>query len=79
MEKTNYKQGDILICLSDFGWTPGCVTVGKTYKVGRSTLNIPLSIIGNNGFEYSTKGDGFELYSNYLSKQRENKINSVLN
>lgn len=81
----NLRVGDILICLDEYGWTPGCVTKGKTYEIVRmehvsygkeTTYNF--IIRGNHGLEYRTGATGFMLFSEYKKICREKILNGIL-
>ena len=80
------RAGEMVICLSEFGWTPGCVTVGKTYKVISQSEYLSLDpdpdimIIGNDGLPYKTSlWDGLRKKFMLLSEYREIEINKILN
>jgi hypothetical protein len=73
-----FKKGDRIICLSDHGWSPGCVTVGKIYIV-EHLYDDYMNIIGDNGALFKTDDRCFQNYSEYLSEKRESKIDKILN
>lgn len=74
----SFKKGDRIICLSDYGWSPGCVTVGKIYVVEHSYEDY-MNIVGDNGALFKTDDRCFQNYREYLAEKRENKINEIFN
>lgn len=68
-----------ILCISDHGWSPGCVTVGKYYIIesisfqqNQNKMNI--FIHGDNGALYKTTMDGFKL----ASEIRDEKLDLIL-
>ena len=75
----NWKEGDTLLCINEYGWTPGCITIGKTYKIRHIQKNnyddkYTLIIEGNGAKNYRTAGYNFKL----LSEVRNEKIDDIL-
>lgn len=74
----DWKVGDMLICISDGGWSPGCVTIGRTYKIIDHYSKNLIVIEGNGGVGYRTDRRSFILYQKWLEDKRNNNIDSIL-
>jgi hypothetical protein len=73
-----WKEGDRVLCISDHGWTPGCITVGKVYEVCSVKYNEILkeervTIMANYNVPFVTGMSGFKL----LSEVRNDKLKQL--